>query len=182
MHDMVNIINSNEWKTYSSGEEIDSLIDSSQRRNINSLSSNSSLRSNTGRILTRSRVDDGIDNDLKWVLVSKQVNDLQSVLNDLDGLDLLSVVSSVHHERVDQSFNDGTLSLSESSLVVSTSSVRDVDEVFELFLDWNVVLQTDVRDLNIIERPKEGIRRTEKESIEIQVLKQKSKIHVTIMS
>ena len=38
--------------------------------------------------------------DLDGVLLGNEVNDLESVLNNSDGHDLLTVVSAVHHEAV----------------------------------------------------------------------------------
>lgn len=61
--------------------------------------------------------------DLDRVLLSNKVDDLESVLDDSDSHDLFTVVSAVHHERVDQSLNDGHSSLCELLLGISASSV-----------------------------------------------------------
>lgn len=108
------------------GDETDSLVHSSKRRNINGLSSDSSGRTDSGRVFTDSTVDDGVDEDLDWVGVGKQVDDLESVLDDSDGHKLLSVVSSVHHQGVDQSLNDRALCLSETLDGISSSGVGKV--------------------------------------------------------
>jgi hypothetical protein len=47
--------------TYTNGDERDGLVDSPQRRDIDSLSSNSSLGTNSGRVLSGSSVDDSIN-------------------------------------------------------------------------------------------------------------------------
>jgi hypothetical protein len=53
--------------------------------------------------------------------------DLESVGNDADGHELLSVVTTVHHQGVRETLDDGALCLSESLLGVSTGGVGDVD-------------------------------------------------------
>ena len=89
------------------------LVDSSERRHIHSLSSDSSSATNTSGVFSGSRVDDGVDQDLERVLTSQQVDDLEAVLHDPHSQQLLTVVSSVHHEAVHQTLNDGALSLPE---------------------------------------------------------------------
>ena len=90
------------------------LVNSSEWRHINSLSSDSSSTSNTCRVLTWSRVDDGVDQDLEWVLTSQEMDDLETVLDNSDSQQLLAVVSSVHHQAVDQTLNNWALGLAES--------------------------------------------------------------------
>jgi hypothetical protein len=53
--------------------------------------------------------------------------DLESVSNDTDSHELLSVVATVHHQRVGKTLDDWAVSLSESLLGISASRVRDVD-------------------------------------------------------
>lgn len=55
--------------------------------------------------------------------------DLESVGDNSDSLELLSVVAAVLHERVGQSLNDGAVGLAESLGGPSTSGVGDVDGV-----------------------------------------------------
>lgn len=57
--------------------------------------------------------------------------DLESVGDNADGHELLSVVAAVHHQGVGQTLNDGAVSLAESLDSVSASRVRDVDGVAE---------------------------------------------------
>lgn len=71
-------------------------------------------------------VDDSIDDNLNGVLVSKQMNDLHSVLDDPNSHKLLAIVSTVHHERVGEPLNNGTLSFPEPLHRVSSSSVRNI--------------------------------------------------------
>ena len=55
--------------------------------------------------------------------------DLESVGNNADSHELLSVVATVHHERVGQTLNDGAVGLAESLDSISAGGVRDVDGV-----------------------------------------------------
>ena len=135
--------------TGTGGEEGDGLVDSPQWGDIDSLSSNSSLGTDSGRVLTGSSVDDSVDEDLNGVLLGNEVDDLESVLNNSDSHDLLSVVSAVHHECVDESLDNGHSALGELLLGVSTGSVGSVDSV----ADIDVVGQRDVLDLNVLVVP-----------------------------
>lgn len=77
------------------------------------------------------------------------MDDLKSVGDDSDGHELLSVVSAVHHERVDESLDDWHLGLAELLVGVSASSVRGVDGVAE----GDVVLEGDVLDFDLVGIP-----------------------------
>lgn len=85
-------------KTHADGEEGDGLVDTSEWGNIDGLSSDGTLGSDSGRVFSWASVDNGVDEDLDWVLLGDEVDDLESVLDDSDGHDLFTVVSSVHHE------------------------------------------------------------------------------------
>jgi hypothetical protein len=58
------------------------------------------LRTNTGGIFTGTTVDDGINEDLKRVSIGQKVNNLESVLNNTGSHELLTVVTTSHHESV----------------------------------------------------------------------------------
>ena len=73
------------------------------------------------------------------------MDDLEGVLDDSDGHDLLAVVSAVHHERVDESLDDWALRLSESFNLGSAASVWEVLGVS--VGAGQVVLEGDVVDL-----------------------------------
>jgi hypothetical protein len=91
------------------------------------------------------------EKNAKTHLASHQVHDLESVLHDADGKNLLAVVATVHHERVADALNNGALSLAEALGLVATSRVGV--EHGEAVLHGNVVLKGDVADLDVIERP-----------------------------
>lgn len=50
--------------TYADGEEGDGLVDTAERRHIDSLPPDGTLRSNTGAVLTGASVHNGVDVDL----------------------------------------------------------------------------------------------------------------------
>ena len=53
--------------------------------------------------------------------------DLESVSDNADSHELLSVVATVHHQGVGETLNDGAVGLAESLLGVTTSGVGGVD-------------------------------------------------------
>lgn len=107
-------------------DQRDSLVDSSERRNINGLSSDNTTRSDTGRVFASSSVLDGINHNLNRVLIGQKVNDFEGLLDDSDSHLLLTVVSTLHHHGVDESLNNWAGGLSESLLLVATSSMREI--------------------------------------------------------
>lgn len=136
------------------GEEGDGLVDPSEGGDIDSLSSDGTGGTNSGRVFTGTAVDDGVNSDLDGVLVGHEVDlglsvssvvyyegslpmfssrtyDLESVSNDSDSHELLSVVAAVHHERVGQSLDDGAVGLAESLGGISASGMGDIDGVSE---------------------------------------------------
>lgn len=126
---------------YASGEQVDGKVYTAERRHVHSLPPHSTSGTDTSRIFTGTSVDDGIDEDLKRVLIGQEVNDLESVLHDLDSEELLAVVPSVHHERVGETLDDGALGLPETLGGVTASSVGQECVVFWLLFDSDIVLE-----------------------------------------
>lgn len=60
-----------EEETYANGKERDGLVDSSEWRNIDGLTTDGTLRTDTGGVLTRTGVDNSINKNLKRVLSIK---------------------------------------------------------------------------------------------------------------
>jgi hypothetical protein len=58
--------------------------------------------------------------------------DLEGVGNDADSHELLSVVTTVHHQGVGKTLDDGALCLAESLLCISAGGVGDVDGCADL--------------------------------------------------
>jgi len=79
------------------------------------------------------------------------VDDLEGVLDDSNGHDLLAVVSAVHHEGVHKSLDDWALGLSESFNLVSSSSVWKVLGVS--VGAGQVILEGDVVDRDVVGGP-----------------------------
>ncbi|RUS71077.1 hypothetical protein EGW08_021155, partial [Elysia chlorotica] len=83
----------------------DGLVHATQWRHINGLTTHGSSTSNTGGIFPRTRVDDGVDQNLKRVLRKKentylsceQVNDFKTVLHNSHCHQFFAVVASMHH-------------------------------------------------------------------------------------
>lgn len=69
--------------------------------------------------------------------------------NDPDRHQLLAVVAPVHHQRVGQALDDGTLGLAEALDGVAAGGVRHVDRLPDL----DVVCEGDVADLDVFVAP-----------------------------
>ena len=95
-------------------------------------------RPDTGRVFTGTGVDDGVNEDLDGVLVGEEVDDLEGVLDDAGGHQLLAVVATVHHQGVGETLDDGALGFAESFDLVTSGGVGEVDGVK---LDLEVVLR-----------------------------------------
>lgn len=67
------------------------------------------------------------------------MHNFETVLDNADRHELLAVVASVHHERIDQSLDHGALGLAESLGGITPGAVGNVLGV--LLLHGNVILQ-----------------------------------------
>jgi len=107
--------------------EVDSLIDSSQWRDIDGLSSDGTTGTDSGGVLSGSSLDDSFEENLEWVLSGKEVDDLKTLSEDSDS-GLLFTILSVHtnHELIGESLGNWALDLLESFFLIFTSSVWDV--------------------------------------------------------
>ncbi len=76
--------------TYSVSDEVDSLVDTSEGGNIDGLSADDTGTADTGGVLTRTRVHDGLHEDLQGVLVGEEVDDVEGVLGNADSQQLLA--------------------------------------------------------------------------------------------
>lgn len=77
------------------------------------------------------------------------MDDFKSVLDDLDGLDLFTGVSSVEHQTIDETFNDGAFSFFEFLLLPSSGGMGDHD--LGLFLsDGDVVSEANITNLRLL--------------------------------
>lgn len=103
-----------QW-TYTDSDESDSLVNATKRRNINGLTTDGTLGTDTGRVFTGTSVDDGVNENLDRVLVGEEVDNFEGVGDDSDGHLLLTVVATVHHETI-----------------ISCRSVKEVEGVVRL--------------------------------------------------
>ena len=133
------------------GEEVEGVVDAAEGTHVHGLATDDSGSSDTGGVLARSGVDDGIDDDLDGVLVGEEVDDLEGVLDDADGHELLARVASLAHEAARQTLDDGAGGLAEALLLVTPGSVGKVGGV--VALDGDVVDEGDITDLDIVEGP-----------------------------
>lgn len=84
---------------------------------------------------------------LERVLAGGQRDDLERVLDDADGQQLLARVAAVGHHGVHDALNDGALCFAERLLLVSASGVRHKHA--ELALHTDEILQGRVADNDI---------------------------------
>jgi hypothetical protein len=112
------------------GNQVDSLVDSSEGRHIHCLLSNHTTRANSGRIFSGTGLNNSIDEDLKRVSSREEIDDFEGVPDDSDGLHLLTGVSAVELERANQSLDNGAESFSELFALVSAGSVGHKDLSF----------------------------------------------------
>ena len=134
-------------------EQVDSLVDSSEGRDINSLSSDSTTGTDSSGILSGTGLNDGLEDDLKGVLVSEQVDDLKGLSEDANGHLLLTVLATTtDHKLVDKSLENWALDLLESLLLVFTSGIRNKNLSF-VSLDGQISIKGLLRALETLVRP-----------------------------
>ena len=95
--------------TYTSGQESEGEADTAEGGNINSLTTDNTGSTNTGRVFTRTRVGNGISENLDGVLVGHEVDDIESLLDNLHGVHLLTSVTTVEHQTVGETLNERAL-------------------------------------------------------------------------
>merc|ERR1711962_1838614 len=78
----------------------DGLIDPPEGTDVDGLTTDGTGATDMGRVLTGSGVDDGVNQNLDWVVSGQEVDDFEAVLDDPDCQELLAVVAAVHHEGV----------------------------------------------------------------------------------
>jgi hypothetical protein len=121
--------------------QIDGLVDSSQWRDINSLSSDGTSGTNSSRVLSGSTLDDSLEQDFQWVGTGEKVDDLKNLSEDSDSLLLFTILSVVTtHELIDESLNNWARNLLETFFLIFTSSV------------WNVHLSLDLSNTEVIDQ------------------------------
>ena len=84
-------------------------------------------------------MDDGFEEQLEGVLISKKVDDLEGVFEQADCQLLFTILSRISdHELIDEALCDGAGNFLEASLLVLAGRVRQIDLGLVL-LDGQVV-------------------------------------------
>lgn len=136
----------------SSGDEVDSLVNSSQGWNVDGLSSDNTTWTDSSGVFSGTTVGEGINEDLEGVLTGLEVDELKSLLHDSDSQLLLAAVSTLHHQWVQESLYDWAVHFLETSLLVSSSSEWQINLSLNGF-DVQVCRQRDVFALDALIRP-----------------------------
>ena len=127
------------------GDVVNRLVDSSEGRDIDGLSLDTSAGSDSGGVFSGSAVADGVDNNLDGVLAGLELNDLQSLSHDSHGLDLLTGVSAVEGNAAHDSLDNRAGGLLEGAELVASGSVGNEDAGLG-GVDRDVVLKAGVGD------------------------------------
>lgn len=126
--DLTNALNVSEGRlSRTSGDQVDSLVDAAEGGNVDSLSADDTTGANTGGVLAGASVGDGVDEDLEGVLPGLQVDELEGLLHDSNRHLLLTAVTALHHQRVQETLNNRAVHFLETSLLVAPGSVRQVN-------------------------------------------------------
>ena len=107
------------------GEEVEGVVDPAEGGHVDGLATDDAGASDAGGVLPGTGVDDGIDDDLDGVLVSEEVDNLQGVLDDADGHELLSGGAALLHDAAGEALDDGAGGLAEALLLVPSSGVGE---------------------------------------------------------
>lgn len=127
------------------GDQVESEVDSAEWGHVDRLSADHTGGSNTSGVLARSGVLHSVDQHLDWVLTGHQVDEVEGVLDDAHGHELLTVVTSVSHESVHEALDDWASGLPEATLLVASGGVRQ-----KYWLKSDVRLKGEVLDENVV--------------------------------
>ena len=109
------------------GDQVDGLVDPSQRGNVDCLLSHHTTGSDSGRVFPGSSLNHCVDEHFQGVSSGEEVDDLESVAHDADGFHFFTGISAVELQRSDKSLDDGAESLSELFGLVSAGGVGHED-------------------------------------------------------
>ncbi len=125
------------------------MIESSERRNIDSLSLDITTLSDSGRVFSWTSIVDSSDENIDWVLSSLEIDNLKSLFDNSNSLEFLTGVSSVELKGSDKSLDNWHSGFSELSELVSSSSVGNVYLALS-FLNGNEILKGNVLDYDLV--------------------------------
>ena len=72
------------------GDQVDSLVDSSEGRHVHCLLSNHTSSTNSGGVFSGRTVSNCFEENLYWIFSSLQMDDLKGLLNNVESLEFLS--------------------------------------------------------------------------------------------
>ena len=151
------------------GHEVDGVVDPSEGRDVHCLSLHRARSAHSGRVLARTAIYDGFNQELDRVLVGEDVDQLEGVADNAARHELLAVVASEPHERASQTLNHRALlqivitclkiamrvivylSLLEALSLVSACGMSHKSGMFALHCDK--INQRDILNLNVLQRP-----------------------------
>ena len=78
--------------------QVDGLVDAAEGGDVDCLAAHDTGCSDTCAILTGSCKGNSVDNNLDWVFVGEEVDDVQGIANDVDCAHLITTVVVCEHE------------------------------------------------------------------------------------
>jgi len=131
---------------------MDGLVDTAERRDIDGLATDDTGGTDTGGVFARATGLDGFDEDLKGVLVGQKVDDLEGVLDDAHGHQLLTVAAGLLHHTANEALGDRAGSLTEALLLVAAGSVGE-PHLGALLGHGDVIMKRQIRDSDVLVGP-----------------------------
>lgn len=116
-------------------QQVQRVVDAPERAHVDRLSSDDAGATDTGRVLARSTIDDGVDDDLDRVLIRQQMNDLERVLYNADRHEFLPGVAAFPHETQCKTFHDRTRRFPEPFHLVPARRMWQVRRMITLTCD-----------------------------------------------
>lgn len=99
--------------TYTLGDQAQSEAHTAEGRHINSLATHNTGSTDTSGVFTGTCVGHGLHKHLDGVLVGHQVDDVESLLDDLHRVHLLTGVAAVEHEAVREALHKRALGITQ---------------------------------------------------------------------
>ena len=127
------------------GDVVNRLVDSSEGRDIDGLSLDTSASSDSGGVFSGTAVADGVDDNLDGVFAGLELDDFEGLSHDSHGLDLLTGVATVEGDSAHHAFDDWAGGLLEGTELVAAGGVGHEDSGLG-GVDRDVVFEAGVGD------------------------------------
>ena len=101
-------------RAYTLGDQAQSEAHTAEGRHIHSLATHHTGSADTGGVFAGTRVRHGLHQHLDGVLVGHQVDDVESLLDDLHRVHLLTGVAAVEHEAVREALHKRALGITQN--------------------------------------------------------------------